>query len=431
MPSQKPTTFQIENAFQPSSEMSDPARFAGRAKSIRDANLALMSPGANLAIIGNRGIGKTSFSRQLEKIASGDSSLLERLKFDVSHRHNFVVKYFACGHQIENWRGLLNRLLQADNCLGGYRYSAPKTFKTSQTVSPKVGFNVAVAKGDVGLVHTEEESADFVPIDQTAEGIFENVVRVVLEQQPESAGLLLIIDEFDQIKDKAGIGAALKALSTNVPKLRFCLVGVATDLDQLIADHESASRLFNGSIFALDPMSGNELKEIISAAENAVDRYFIFDDTSKQKLTELAQGHPYLIHLVGKFALRAASSKNQTTITAQDINNVVSEIAENKSDPVLEGRYRMAVRNSRQRETVLKAFVEVKDERGECSTTEAYTEAYNGGVDNPSQYVGQLVTSEYGAEIEKVRERAYRFKDSLFAAYVKARPRMRDLSPES
>jgi len=44
------------------------------------------------------------------------------------------------------------------------------------------------------------------------------------------------------------------------------------------------------------------------------------------------------------------------------------------------------------------------------------------GVENPSQYVGQLVTEQFGAELQNIRERYYRFKDSLFVAYVSARP---------
>jgi len=71
---------------------------------------------------------------------------------------------------------------------------------------------------------------------------------------------------------------------------------------------------------------------------------------------------------------------------------------------------------------VLKALAENQDDRGEVWTTDAYKEAVEAGVDNSSQYVGQLVTEEFGAEIERVRERYYRFKDSLFSAYVKARP---------
>jgi hypothetical protein len=80
---------------------------------------------------------------------------------------------------------------------------------------------------------------------------------------------------------------------------------------------------------------------------------------------------------------------------------------------------------------VLKALAENQDDRGEVWTTDAYKAAVEAGVDNSSQYVGQLVTEEFGAEIERVRERYYRFKDSLFSAYVKARPPMRGLARDS
>lgn len=59
----KPSLYEIENAFQPASEISDTDRFAGRAKPVSDAFLAMMAEGANIAIVGNRGIGKTSLAR--------------------------------------------------------------------------------------------------------------------------------------------------------------------------------------------------------------------------------------------------------------------------------------------------------------------------------------------------------------------------------
>jgi hypothetical protein len=102
----------------------------------------------------------------------------------------------------------------------------------------------------------------------------------------------------------------------------------------------------------------------------------------------------------------------------------VKSIAERGADPVLEGRYKKAVASSEQREIVLKAFAETQATDGEVWTTNAYKIALDQGVDNASQYVGQLVTEEYGSEIEKIRERYYRFRDSLFAAYVRARPRL-------
>lgn len=102
----------------------------------------------------------------------------------------------------------------------------------------------------------------------------------------------------------------------------------------------------------------------------------------------------------------------------------MKSIAERQADPVLEGRYRKAVASSSQRESVLRALAATQDTQGEIWTTETYKRALDEGVDNSSQYVGHLVTEQYGAELENIRDRFYRFKDSLFAAYVRARPRM-------
>jgi MoxR-like ATPase len=60
----KPSITQIENAFQPAREITDAVRFAGRKQAVSDAYYALLSDGANIAIVGNRGIGKTSLARQ-------------------------------------------------------------------------------------------------------------------------------------------------------------------------------------------------------------------------------------------------------------------------------------------------------------------------------------------------------------------------------
>ena len=62
----------------------------------------------------------------------------------------------------------------------------------------------------------------------------------------------------------------------------------------------------------------------------------------------------------------------------------------------------------------------------EIHTADAYKKAIDKGVDNPSQFVGHLVSEDYGSEIVKIRERYYRFKDSLFVAYLNARPTIFD-----
>jgi len=171
-------------------------------------------------------------------------------------------------------------------------------------------------------------------------------------------------------------------------------------------------------------MSMEELKEIMVIAEDAVGGHIKFTPAAADRLAKLAQGHPYMVHLIGKYAFRLAFQANKQVIEPQDIDATVRSIAERGADPVLEGRYKKAVASSEQREIVLKALAETQAADGEIWTTNAYKLALDQGVDNASQYVGHLASEEYGNEIEKLRDRYYRFHDSLFAAYVRARPRM-------
>ena len=297
-----------------------------------------------------------------------------------------------------------------------------------RSLSPSIAAKLFGAGVELQGSPDSETVIERVAVPTTMQGIFENVAHDILNTGMTRDGLLVIIDEFDQIKDRTGFAPFLKALATNVPNVKFCLVGVAKDIQDLIKEHESADRLFAGSVIGLKPMQDAELTEIIETAENQVHKLITFGPEARKKMVSLAAGHPYLIHLVGKFAFRDAYKNKRSVVDTDDIDRVIQSIAENESDPVLEGRYRKAVASSPQREIVLKALVRHQDDKGEIWTTDAYKTALDGGVENASQYVGQLVTEEFGAELEKTRERYYRFKDSLFAAYLAARPSLRTSS---
>jgi hypothetical protein len=205
--------------------------------------------------------------------------------------------------------------------------------------------------------------------------------------------------------------------------VKICIVGVAQDIQQLMKEHESSDRLFAGSIIKLQPMQPPELTEIIKIAESSINNHIQFTEEAMQKIVSLAQGHPYMVHLIGKYALwRHAFQTNNKEINETDIDSTLKAIAERGADPILESRYKKAIAASSAREVVLKSLAEKIQDDGEVYTADAYKIALDSGVDNPSQYVGHLVTPDYREEITKVRERYYRFKDSLFAAYVLARP---------
>jgi Cdc6-like AAA superfamily ATPase len=391
---------------------------------VSEAYYGLVASGSHIAIVGNRGIGKTSLSRQVANIATGDNDLLEKLSLHHDRKLDFLTFYFACGRTTQSTTHLLERLLTSTGCLADWIYDIPKASKIVRGYSPKFGVNLLGAEIGIGGEKKTETSTEPAIASHAIDTVFTNAVAAIVEQKLSTDGVLIVVDEFDQIADPTGFASFLKALSTNVPQVKFCIVGVAQDIQHLMKEHQSSDRLFAGSIIALPSMNPDELKEIMTIAEQSVAEYIKFEPLAADRLASLAQGHPYMVHLIGKYAFRLAFQSNKQVISPADVDATVQSIAERGADPVLEGRYKKAVASSEQREIVLKALAETQAADGEVWTTNAYKLALDQGVDNASQYVGHLASEEYGNEVEKLRDRYYRFHDSLFAAYVRARPRL-------
>jgi ABC-type dipeptide/oligopeptide/nickel transport system ATPase component len=420
----KPTLTQVENAFQPAREVIAPPKFAGRKSAVQQAYFALLSEGAHIAVVGNRGIGKTSLGRQIINLASGDNDLLEKLSLAFDRKLDFLTVYLTCGTSIKDTTTLLERLLSSKNCLADWIYDIPSASKAASGYNPKAGGNIFGAELSLAYEKKTEESFSPAISEHQIDAVFTNVVSEIARQNLAPDGVLIVVDEFDQIGDPTGFASFLKSIATNVPKAKFCIIGVAQDIHNLMKEHQSSDRLFAGAIITLLSMDAAELLEIIAIAEKSIESYITFHSSAAGRLVELAHGQPYMVHLIGKYALRHAFLADQRQITLEMIEETLKLIAERQYDPVLEGRYKRAVASSEQRETVLRAMAESQAGDGEVYTTVAYKTALEQGVDNASQYVGQLVTEEYGKEIEKVRDRYYRFRDALFTAYIRARPRL-------
>jgi Cdc6-like AAA superfamily ATPase len=226
----KPTLADIENAFQPAREIDTAERFAGRQGAVSDAYYALVGEGTNIAVVGNRGIGKSSLARQIGIIAKGDNSLLERLELPHDRKLDFLTVYLACGKTVQNIEDLLGRVLTTSSCLGDWIYDIPKAKKEIISYSPELSakiFGVGAKLSGEGSTETESTSVVGAHSVDTA---FTNVCHSIVEQKIASDGVLIIIDEFDQVRDPAGMAGLLKSLATNVPRVKFCIVGVAQDI---------------------------------------------------------------------------------------------------------------------------------------------------------------------------------------------------------
>lgn len=421
------TLSQIENAFFPSREITNPERFSGRKEYITDAYFALLADGANLAVLGNRGIGKSSLARQVMNIANGDNRLLDYLEIDYDGKQDFLSIYYACGTSTDNISQLLTNLLTSRDCLSEWVYTIPSAVKEVSKLSG--GMDVKVFKAETE--GTNERSSVTAVTQHPIETVFSNVLHDIVGEKLAPNGIFIVIDEFDQIKDTTGFASLLKSLATNQPMVKFCIVGVAHDIQNLMKEHQSSDRLFAGGVITLPSMTDDELADIIVKAQDSISNFITFDESAISRLQRLAQGHPYMVHLLGKYALRTAYQNGYYVISESHINETLQSVASKGTDPVLEARYKKAVASSPQREVVLRAFAKSQREDGEILTSDAYKLAITQEVDNGSQYVGQLVIDEYGGELVKVRERYYRFKDSLFVAYINARPPIFDKNEQA
>lgn len=153
----EPTITEVENAFQPAKEISNASRFAGRKSAVSDAYYGLIATGLHLAIVGNRGIGKTSLSRQVANIATGDNDLLKKLDLPHDKNLDYLTVYYACGKTTQNTTDLLERLLTSTGCLGDWIYDVPKASKVVQgcvraaaVEAKRRGYNVTVPSDAIG-----------------------------------------------------------------------------------------------------------------------------------------------------------------------------------------------------------------------------------------------------------------------------------------
>lgn len=405
------------NAFTPASEVTDPKRFAGRGGELQALATALQSQGVQIVIYGNRGVGKSSLALQLELLALGSQEVAERLRAAPDEPLDFLTIYFRCDDSIRSVPQLLLRLLSDDEALAAW-----VPFRVVQ----KEGAEELGGKLDVKVLSLSGSSANSITskieeLDTDVVSVFQNVLTHVIDSGVARDGVLLIVDEFDRVQDRAGMASLLKVLAPR--GVKFALVGVATNVQELILDHESVARQLADGTVEVPPMPEAEMQEIFDRAEAFLDTRYSFDDEARAWITAISRGHPFYVHLVGKHALLKAIDRGETEVSESIAREALGDIALKGSAPVQETLYKTAIGHSYVREVVLKAFAGVEDY--EIHTTELYARlAKDLNVDPGaiSVYVGHLASPKYGAVLEKTRDRYYRFTDSLFKAYAAARP---------
>lgn len=404
-------------AFNPSSEITDPHQFAGRSDELDTLGKALQSPGAQIVIYGNRGVGKSSLAHQLDLLSRGNQEVASRLSIAPIEPFDFLTVIFRCDDSINSIPKLLARILADENCLAPWVPFRVVERDSDRSTDGRVDLKIVSLGGKKGT-SIKERSEE---VEQDVFGVFANALTEITKTGVTKHGVLIIVDEFDRVVDRRGLASLLKTLSST--PVKFALVGVSTNIQELITEHESVARQLADGVVNVPPMGDSDLREIINLAERHIDSRITFSEEARDWMVSIARGHPFYVHLVGKHALLKALGQKSSRVDLNIAEQAMSDIALKGSAPIQESLYKTAIGHSYVREVILKGLAGVREE--EIHTTELYANLAKELKIDPgaiSVYVGHLASDKYGGVIEKTRDRYYCFKDSLFKAYAAARP---------
>lgn len=412
----------ISRAFSPAKEIEDPALFAGRKAEVEAGLRALSNRGGFISIFGLRGVGKSSIALQLKRIAEGDQQLVKMLylqKYLPRKGFNFIVHYYKSDTFIKTTGDLFKRVLFGDD-------KNPSLFTLTKAGDKRLDEFKRVVSfgGELGLFgqklspKAQEEKSYKQYISDDLIQQFRHLLGTIQKDNQNRSGLILIVDEFDRIADKDGFASIVKACSSDFVK--FGVVGIATTVTELIRDHSSIGRQIDTIPVPLMPP--DELGQVLRRAEFVVDEAITFDEDATQAIAQRSEGFPFFTHLMGREAMLLAFERQSPRVTKTDIEALSRKISDGLLRCIYEDMYHSAVKNSPQREMLLKIFADHHED--EIATEEVYALAKDMEITNPSQLMKQFTTPDSpdaSPVLVKVRDRFYRFSDPVFKAYARLR----------
>ena len=268
----------VQSVFTPGSPVDAYTLFAGRTYQVQEILRAIRGKGQHAALFGERGVGKTSLANVLSDIL-GNVLPVVVIKITASRGDTFSDIWRRIGRDI--------------------KYSF-----TTQSI----GF-------ESHQKHNSESLQETLGSARTPDDI-----SYILKQI--SVPLVLVIDEFDRMSGgdvTRLMGDCIKTLSDNAVSTTIVLVGVANDIDDLVAEHASIERALIQ--VRMPRMSIPELEEIITKGE-AVSGISL-EPSARQMCVRLAQGLPHYTHLLALYSSEKALADQRTVVTAQDVRDSI------------------------------------------------------------------------------------------------------------
>jgi Cdc6-like AAA superfamily ATPase len=414
----------------------DPKRFVGRHDLIERCIHALNTASGIIAVYGKRGVGKSSLMRQVQQMANGDYQLAYQAGLGhlvPSKPRRYYTVYYSIDSAVTDMNQLIIRLCNDTDPEDGLLRLVPDHGKELVEFSRSEETHFGL---DLKLVHWGDKGADssryasVIPNDPIQS--FRNFVTSAVDSNnriwSHRDSLLLLLDEFDVMRDKNGIGSLFKSLSSH--KTKFAVCGIGQDISALIKDHQSVTRLIERSALHVRPMSPEETRQVFVTARRLFADIVSFDEDVIEKVVEYSGGYPYFAQLLGKAGVDRANRHATNHITMDIFGEVLHEIRIGEAFPHLEEQFQRAIGESGDRKLLLTLLAEQESEQtqynqdiGRIVLKQSRSTAQELGIEYIDQLVPRLIDEKFGPVLVRTADQrgAYEFTDPVFRAYVKLR----------
>jgi predicted MPP superfamily phosphohydrolase len=407
-----PPAIDVYEHFETGRAVHDEDRFIGRRNELKTALGALRARGAAIAIFGLAGLGKTSLALQVARIASGHDKKLcasPELKGCVpAEGFSHHVVYYSCreGVDLDLETTLESVLRHRVEFHLGHVLTRPEFLR--RLAAPEYE--------DVRHEHEAFQRRESGAPDALT--LFRNLGGIAYEALGRE--LVVILDEFNVIRDKAGFATLIKEL----PQVKFVLVGTAFDVRLLVQEHASVPRQLAEGQIRLRPMSREELAAVITNEEARGKNRFSFTPQAKHHIADAARGVPFFVHFLGRYALELAVREHSGGAAAVkvELRHVEQTLQERLVDLVdLEKEYVELVGGRWEREIVLKLLATRSEDTIYLGNVRPLAERL--GVKKIETPIRHFVKREI---LVQQAEAMYQFRDTLLRVYARLREPLTD-----
>lgn len=292
---------QLPLSFSPSAPIARRELFAGRFDQMRQIISTISQVGQHAILFGERGVGKTSLANTVHEFwieQFKDAEILVPLRVNCDTTDDFASV----------WHKVLEAI-QVIFTQRGWHFDDQDPI-------------VARAIQQISVGAASPDSA-----------------RRLLELS--SKWFIVTIDEFDRLRNAEAVelfADTIKTLSDHGVRSTLILVGVADNVDELIADHQSIDRALVQ--VQMPRMSANELREVVTKGLDKVG--MTITKTALNAIANISQGLPHYTHLLGLNAGYSAVDRKSTDVNMEDVSSAVRMAVDNAQQSV-QGAYLRAI----------------------------------------------------------------------------------------